>query len=412
MIKFNFLGHACVSISSGDYSLIIDPWFGTPFHAGRLLSYPPIPTPVGKMLNPSGIHISHIHQDHFCRKSLELFSRETPIFIGSYPELKFTQAIRDLGFKQVIEIPPSGLCCGPFKLYCVPCEPFDRSYDSLLILEVEGQKILLNNDCVLSRDSYQKLRHIHGRIDVGFLGYSKVSPYPSCYTIPGADPSQMLMWTQHHAVKHVLELDEIFQFHAIVPYANGIRVLESDRSLFNQSFTRLDRLTEMLPAEMTRRLVLVEPGKEWNQVQEIPQLNLQYNYSSEVISDWFKSHPPDQIYNFANSELQSDSFYVEFFSKYFQRVLLGDRLKLEPLVRLLDDSGIPLRAFQYNRGKMFSIDPENVQADSLMIDYPTKWINEVALGRITIGSLYYAFQFAAKYRYSPVLRHHLVHLWL
>ena len=73
-MKFHYVGHACVGIEAENFFLLLDPWFGYPFNLDEMSPYPPFGRPEDQFLKRvDAIHISHLHGDHFCPKSLASF---------------------------------------------------------------------------------------------------------------------------------------------------------------------------------------------------------------------------------------------------------------------------------------------------------------------------------------------------
>ena len=103
-MELNYIKSATCEVKSNGVKLLMDPWilngeyYGSWFHQNNK------DINVKKIQKVNYIYISHIHPDHFSKKSLEFFNKKkTKIIIHKYakPFLKF--AIENLGFK-VIEL--------------------------------------------------------------------------------------------------------------------------------------------------------------------------------------------------------------------------------------------------------------------------------------------------------------------
>lgn len=93
--------HAGYQIADQDHDLIFDPVLTEPF-SGNCFSYPrsQFETTALKSLEISAIFISHVHEDHFCLRSLSLFNRDIPVYIfAEDPEAK--DLIHKVGFPTV-----------------------------------------------------------------------------------------------------------------------------------------------------------------------------------------------------------------------------------------------------------------------------------------------------------------------
>jgi L-ascorbate metabolism protein UlaG (beta-lactamase superfamily) len=410
VIEFHLLGHAGVRIRSQGQSLVIDPWFGRPFSGNNMVAYPPIPRPTASELADTvAVHVSHVHQDHLCGDGLGLFARNTPLAVGRYPQSGFAQALRGLGFTDVREIPEDGLEIGVFRLHNVALDPFDGSFDSLLIVAAEGRTILLNNDCILSDAAYEALRQRFGRIDYGFLGYAPVSPYPVCYEIRGNAAAALLEASWQHSLDHLAKLDALFSFERIVPYANGIRLLCPATRAMNAAFIPIDRIRERLAPQVAHKLYLSEPGQQWDE-RFVPR-RLRHGYDVAAICEHFDRTGATYSYPFAEVSPLPNDRYEHFFSQYFQAVERKRGLDIDIVCRITDDTFRPLAAYRY-RGGEARWSPQDIDREGLIrLDLPSAWINEVVLGRMVMGSLYYAFQFRARYPWNRVPHPWRVHRW-
>lgn len=410
MLSFRYIGHACVQISYQNHSVLIDPWFGHPFHGGNMIAYPPIATPPPAVLNAvSLVHISHIHQDHFCPKSLEHLAKDLPVIIGEYEGARFAEAILQSGFKNIIRCPLQGATFGPFHFFVIPFAPFDGSYDSLVIIECDGKKVLLNNDCLLNETAYRDLYSKFGEIDYGFLGYCNVSPYPSCYRISGVDAESLIAQSQRAAWDHVTLMDSVFKFKRIIPYANGIRLIDPSTRRFNRAFNRLDQAHDHLPADVAAKIHLCEPGAEWD--ENFSPASLKFQYESSKISDFFDANGVSHSHTFADGPPLTADGYRKFFEGHFSRIQRKFDIPIDIGCRILDRRGDCIHAFRFYSDKIQVIDPNQPDPAPITVEFPALWIDEVVRGRMSIASIYYAFQFRATYKQPIKNQQGRVHLW-
>lgn len=106
-MKVCFLGHQTWLISEKNTFILIDPilkdQFGASLNAGFQI-YPPRNINISKIPKLSGIIISHEHSDHFDIESLNLLSRDIPVYLGVLVISPVVETIEELGFK-VYKIP-------------------------------------------------------------------------------------------------------------------------------------------------------------------------------------------------------------------------------------------------------------------------------------------------------------------
>lgn len=252
MLKFKWIGHACVLISSKNTKLITDPWFGYPFHFNTFHSFPPFKKPESGLLNQIDIiHISHIHQDHFCKKSLSYFKKDTVIAIAKYENKHFLNEIKSLGFTKVIEIPEGavGIEFQDLRLKTI-ITPQEKNFDSVLIVSPTGSQdhFLLNNDCYISDKQFQKIQESIPSFKGSFLGYSPVKPYPTCYDLTKLKNTDVIkknmadriQQEQKNCIEYSLKICDQFNVEWMVPYANNLRFLNADLFHHNRIFTDTD----------------------------------------------------------------------------------------------------------------------------------------------------------------------------
>lgn len=93
-MNFRHVGHACVVMTNGDFSLTTDPWFGEPLNHGTFHAFPAIrELSAAEIQKIDAIHISHIHQDHLSATTLAKFSKSTPVMIARHVDRQFIDRI-------------------------------------------------------------------------------------------------------------------------------------------------------------------------------------------------------------------------------------------------------------------------------------------------------------------------------
>lgn len=245
-MNIEYIGHACVKVTHNNFTLLTDPWFGYPFCLDAMNAYPPIKIPSRIELEKiNALHISHIHPDHFCKESLNLFNKNISIYISEYEDKKFLNSVKSLGFKNIYEIPPgfTGLEIGQFKVYSFHCSKNKFTFDSAILINCDEKSIFLNNDCILSDQLIIEISNNFKKIIGGFLGYCDIDVYPTCY-----DTSQIKNYNgpfslQDQINKMHTRRTEYFIFICnqlnldwAVPYANGIRFFDDDIYIHNRYF--------------------------------------------------------------------------------------------------------------------------------------------------------------------------------
>lgn len=268
--RIHYLGHACVSIQKGDYHLITDPWFGFNFHHETFYSFPPIERPSDFFLKSiTAIHISHTHKDHCCAKSLSLFPKDIPIFILRHPSRRLFNIIQEMGFTNIIElVETKGMNHGPFRLFGFSQVFETPALDSSLLVRVFDTKFELgsnqdsrnyyfSNDCNLPADRLRLIKKFFPKIQGAFVGFNDIVPYPICYrNLSSSDsttaPQQWIKNSQEQAQAVFKETLEVLKPLWAVPYADQIRLLNTDVFDCNQIFSNSANLPDVGDTQIFR----------------------------------------------------------------------------------------------------------------------------------------------------------------
>jgi UDP-MurNAc hydroxylase len=190
----------------------MDPWFVDGEYYGSWCHYPKLNIDIELINSCNFIYISHIHPDHFSRKSLELVNKNIPVLILNYTSkfLKFN--IEKLGFR-VIEIDHNEdfIIYKDFKIRilaadnCNPelcgkffgCSNVENSYqttqiDSLAVFHSLENVILNVNDCPfeLAEKTLNLIQKDFEKIDLLLVGYAGAGPFPQCFKLNTVDKLQ------------------------------------------------------------------------------------------------------------------------------------------------------------------------------------------------------------------------------
>ena len=175
--SIQFINHASVIVSDGKTSVLSDPWYsGDAFHKGWNLLHETAPQDIEKILNSiTHIWISHEHPDHF---SIPFFKS----FCQKIKDLSITILFQKTKDKRVHDfLTAHGLIVeeldfnhkltitNNYKVTCIK----DGFYDSGLLIESHGEKILNLNDCeVTTPNRAEEVLSITGNVDVLLTQFS------------------------------------------------------------------------------------------------------------------------------------------------------------------------------------------------------------------------------------------------
>jgi hypothetical protein len=420
-VKFKHRGHASVEITKAGFSLLLDPWFGTNDHFGSFHAFPPILVPSeAEIANVSAIHISHIHKDHFCPKTLSRFSRTTPVFIAQYPDKKFLNEVRACGFQDVREVPqaPATTACGPFQLSALSNGPGAPTFDSILIVSDGGSNYLFNNDCTIPDRQYEFIRMFFGRFTGCFVGHFVFTPEPTCYDFSRcetmkspASTIEMIKMQKERNERQISQTLAALKPDWFVPYADEIRLLNRDLAIHNRMFTRFAEV-EKIPTHGAR-LIRMQLGKSINQRGETLEPGsaaTEVPAESDLKPPLFQATARVQELEDRSKEITSQ--FVHAIKK--NRPAAKERLEFEIILTALDGDFCFTVISDPEETRAIDVDLSERQdrRPDMSLRYPSKAVEHVLDGRMTFQNIHYAYAFEATvFRTVAPLAHYFVHRW-
>lgn len=261
MPEIEWVNHASFVVRHGDVSLISDPWlFGTAFDGGwALLSESRFkPDDFARVTH---IWLSHEHPDHFSPASLrsipDQYRQSITLLYHETPDGKVVQFGRDLGFRDVLELPTGGW----FPLgvdFRVLCRPFP-AHDSWMAIECDGMTLLNLNDCMVRtpREIASVSESVGRPISVLFTQFS----YASWAGNRGD------LAAQRTAAAHQLEYVSA-QVNALrpaftVPFASFVRFCHEENAYLNEGMNTVHAAVEHLRVATSTAPVVLYPGQRW-----------------------------------------------------------------------------------------------------------------------------------------------------
>lgn len=242
--KFKFLGHACVLIELESLSIITDPWFKRSIHHNTFYQVPEVIKPTQEEISKiKFIHLSHIHRDHFCAESLQVFDKNSvEVIICDFENKHFLEKIYSLGFKKVHQVRPWGDAYN-FQLFNMKTyspEKFDGSFDSSFAIELNNLWFYFSNDCLLSNEQYEKMFLSGDRFQGAFLASDGISPFPTCFEvkIEGKEDWRKNKIEKKHQFyrNHFENFCNLFKCVWACPYGVGLRFLHPEIKHLNDVF--------------------------------------------------------------------------------------------------------------------------------------------------------------------------------
>ena len=100
-MKVRNLKSACVSVETNNVKILMDPWLVDGEYYGSWYHYPKLEYDKEFFDSFDYIYVSHIHPDHFSKKTFEILNKEIPVLIHKFSSPFLKMNIERLGFNVV-----------------------------------------------------------------------------------------------------------------------------------------------------------------------------------------------------------------------------------------------------------------------------------------------------------------------
>ena len=166
-MKLTFYQSSAVMLETKNVKILCDPWLVDGELYGSWNHYPPIDFIPNNFSDVDFIYLSHIHQDHFSKKTLSKLDKNIPILIHNYESKVMRNNIKNMGF-MVNELSHNDRTslknevfinilaadnCDPSVCYkyfgCAPLETKfgSTSLDTMCVIDDQDDVIVNTNDC-------------------------------------------------------------------------------------------------------------------------------------------------------------------------------------------------------------------------------------------------------------------------
>jgi UDP-MurNAc hydroxylase len=258
-MKIKYIKSACVAVESNGVKILTDPWLVDGEYYGSWCHYPPLEIDKEYFNNIDYIYISHIHPDHFSKKTFEILNKTIPVLIHQYASPFLKMNIERLGFK-VIELPHNQktelkngitidilvadncnpeLCAKFMGCGIVETKFKSTQIDSLSVISDGNNSILNVNDCPyeLAEESIEVVLNKYNKIDFLLVGYGGAGPYPQCFVLSDderekAEESKILQFlSQGEKYISLVNPDFYMPFAGTYTLAGGLSNLQNNRGV-------------------------------------------------------------------------------------------------------------------------------------------------------------------------------------
>jgi hypothetical protein len=252
-MKIKFLNHASFLIQKDNINLICDPYLhGSAFNNGWSL----IVEGNHDLNNITHIYFSHEHPDHFSVPFLKNINESkrsniTVIFQDTFDK-RVINFCKKIGYK-ILE-------CSDEKRYKL-CDNFFVTigkipiYDSWILCEVDGLKLLNVNDCPIDESDAKRIFKKIGDCDILFTQFSY-----ACWL----ENKSKRVSEANKQLKKIKIQDEVFDPKFIVPFASFVYFSHEENFFMNDSINRPEDVNNFILEKCKGYPIVFQLNEEWD----------------------------------------------------------------------------------------------------------------------------------------------------
>ncbi len=326
-----FVNHASVIVSDGETSVLSDPWYsGDAFHKGWNLLHENPNEEVKELLRKvTHIWVSHEHPDHFSVPFFRTFSEEIKgqsikILFQKTRDKRVYRFLVSQGFDvQELDNNQKEALSGDFSVTCLK----DGFYDSALLIESHGEKILNLNDCDISTPKrLNQVFALTGCVDILMTQFSFAA-------WKGGENNKK--WREDAATDKVNTVKlqiERFRPSIMIPIASFIYFSNSDNFYLNDAHNSPEQLKEKLE-EYAHKIVVMAPGDILGGDRQL----INQSAAAAFWNDRYKALTPVHQYQPIEFDVLNESF-----EKYSSRIHANNNMSLIKFLGAVS----PIRVFK------------------------------------------------------------------
>lgn len=328
-----FINHASVVVSDENISVLSDPWFsGDAFHKGWNLLHETGDNDIKKLLQKiTHIWISHEHPDHF---SISFFQNYSEILKNNSIKILFQKTSDKRVFKfltakglnvKELEFNKSLKLSDDFTVKCIK----DGFYDSGLLIDSHGDKILNLNDCEVTTSSRAKeVFSLTGEVDVLLTQFSYAA------WKGGTKNKQWRVNAAQEKINTMKLQTETFRPKYLIPFASFFYFSNKENFYLNDSVNRPEQLEDKLQKYL-EKLTIMAPNDVLG--GKIERLN-----NIKAINFWKNKYEKLSTLNQNQFSVTDLNILNDSFKTYCERIEKNNNLFLVKIIRIFS----PIRAFK------------------------------------------------------------------
>jgi hypothetical protein len=236
VVSIDYICHSCILVTTPDTTLLFDPWIHGPAFKGQWFIYP---KPVGaeRVMHARHILLTHGHEDHMHRPSLELLDKSAKVWFPYQWRAGIEGYMKHLGFAEVEEaVTMRTHVLGPDTRITY----LAYSLESIVIIESGGLVIVNINDALNSNHEnvvmmfLRVLKERCPHIDLLITGFSGAGYFPNQVRYPGKDDREVGKIREHYFAHHLCRYVDFLKPDLVVPFAPGFALLEDHNRWINE----------------------------------------------------------------------------------------------------------------------------------------------------------------------------------
>lgn len=232
----DYICHSCVLVTTSDATLLFDPWLFGPCYKGQWFLFP---RPVGaeRVLNADHVLLTHGHEDHMHRPSLERIAKSATVWFPYQWRAGIAGYMKHIGFEQVKEaVTMRTHKLGPNTAITY----LAYSLESIVIIEADGQVIVNINDALNSNHEnvvmmfLRVLKKHWPHIDILISGFSGAGYFPNQVRYPGKDDAEVGRVREQYFAHNLCKYVDRLKPELVMPFAPGFALLEDHNRWVNE----------------------------------------------------------------------------------------------------------------------------------------------------------------------------------